>query len=270
MRRQSGILMLIGGAEDKDGDCLILREFLRLAGGEEARLEIVTAATDKPEETGEVYCKVFRELGCAHVESLLISNRKAASDARIIQSVLNATGVFFSGGDQLQITSSLGGTKMLAELEKQFTQGLVIAGTSAGASAMSTTMIVEGDSDHSPKLNTVKMSPGLGFLPGVVVDQHFAQRGRIGRLLAALGQNPSVLGLGLDEDTAVIVDGNEATVWGSQTVTFLDGRQIAYTNASQAGDSQFLALTNTVAHVLPHGYAFNLKTHQPLVFSRPS
>lgn len=265
MEQTKGKLVIIGGAEDKEGPCLILRKFLELAGGREARVIILTAATEAPKEVGKMYLDVFARLGCAKVEVLDVPDRATANSYGIKEMIRGATGVFFTGGDQLRITSALGGTALLSAMEEAHLQGLVVAGTSAGASVMSSTMITEGDSDQSPKLNTVKMSPGIGLLSGIVIDQHFAQRGRIGRLLTALAQNPSVLGLGIDEDTAVIVDKDELLVWGSQTVTILDGRGVTHTNASLLEPNQYLALTHVTTHILPHGYRFNLSKREPLV-----
>lgn len=264
MTEVKGKLLIIGGAEDKKGPCLILRKFLELSGGKKARLVILTAATDMPLEVGRNYQEIFNRLGCEQLEILDIPDRKAASGRTVQQLIAEATGVFFTGGDQLQITSALGGTKLIAKLQERYRQGLVIAGTSAGASAMSSTMIVEGDSEEAPHLNTLKMAPGLGFLNGAVIDQHFAQRGRIGRLLTAVGQNPSVLGLGIDEDTALLVEEGNIFIWGSQTVTILDGEGITHTNASMIKPDQYLALTHVSLHVLPHGYGFCLRNRTPI------
>lgn len=259
----AGKLVIIGGAEDKQGECRILRKFLELAGDAKARLVIITAATECPIEVGATYKKVFKKLGCKDIEIVDVLNRETANSESVCEILREGSGFFFTGGDQLRITSALGGTAFLETLQEKYEEGAVIAGTSAGASVMSSTMITEGDSDKSPKLNTLKMSPGFGLLPGVVIDQHFAQRGRIGRLLTALGQNPSVLGLGIDEDTAVIVEGQELLVWGNQTVTILDGSKVTHTNASLQEPDKYLALTGVITHILPHGYAFNLQTRVP-------
>lgn len=263
--KAKGTLVIIGGAEDKEESCLILRKFVELAGGEKAKLVILTAATQYPVEVGTTYQKVFSRLGCTQVELFDVPDRQTANEQRALALIKQATGVFFTGGDQLRITSSLGGTKLLVLLKECYDAGIVLAGTSAGASVMSSTMISEGDSDSSPKLNTLKMSPGMDLLSEVVIDQHFAQRGRIGRLLTAVGQNPAVLGLGLDEDTAVLVNNNKMLVWGSQTVTVLDGKKIAHTNASLADPEQHLALTEVVVHILPHGYGLDLITRNPIL-----
>jgi cyanophycinase len=259
----SGKLVIIGGAEDKKGSCLILRKFLQLAGGEDSRLVIITAATEYPQEVGSTYKKVFQRLGCRKIEILDVPDRNTANREEPSKILRESSGYFFTGGDQIRITSALGGTVFLKTLEEQYKRGAVIAGTSAGASVMSSTMITEGDSDESPKLNTINMSPGIGLLPGVVIDQHFAQRGRIGRLLTALGQNPSVLGLGIDEDTSVIVNEQGFLVWGNQTVTVLDGGKVSHTNASIHQPDKYLALTGVTVHILPHGYSYDFLQRTP-------
>jgi len=257
-----GPLVVIGGAEDRDGS--ILKEFVRLAGGAEAVIAVLATASDEPEGAGQAYEEAFGRLGARAVHTLRVSRREDAGDVKTLERAQAATGFFFTGGDQLRITSTLGGTPLDEVLHRRHGEGVVIAGTSAGASAMSETMIVAGDSDHAPTKCTIKMAPGMGFLEGTVVDQHFAQRGRLGRLLAALAQNPKVLGLGVDEDTAVVIlPGGTLQVLGSQTVTILDGRSIERTNASESVPDEPLALTDVVLHVLPSGWGFDFVTRRP-------
>ena len=258
-----GPLVIIGGAEDRDGR--ILSAFVRLAGGADAVIAILATASDEPEGTEEDYARAFKRLGAKRVETLRVLRRADAGDDDILRRAMGATGFFFAGGDQLRLTSTVGGTLLDAALHERYGQGAVIAGTSAGASAMSETMIVTGPSDDAPKKCTIKMAPGMGFLEGAVVDQHFAQRGRLGRLLAALAQNPRVLGLGIDEDTGVVVFPDRTLrVTGSQTVTILDGRTILETNASEARPDDPLALTEVVLHILPEGYGYDLDARRPL------
>ncbi|RJQ04483.1 MAG: cyanophycinase [Bacillota bacterium] len=262
-----GPLVVIGGAEDRDGG--ILRSFVTLAGGRDAVVAILATASDEPEGAEEAYVEAFGRLGVRRVLTLRVAERGDAGRADILRQAEQASGFFFTGGDQLRITSTIGGTALDALLHRKLGLGVVIAGTSAGASAMSETMIVAGDDDDAPKNCTIKMAPGMGFLKGTVVDQHFAQRGRIGRLLTALAQNPSVLGLGVDEDTAAVVFPDRTLrVLGSQTVTVLDGRTIAETNATESLPDEPLALTDVVLHVLPSGYGFDLKSRRPLRLSR--
>lgn len=259
-----GKLVIIGGAEDKEGDCLILKKYISLAGKKEARILILTAATEKAQDTGKLYKEVFYHLGVSLAEYIDLQDRKEANRDKIISMLDGITGVFFTGGDQLKITSALGGTKLIEKIFELYNKGLVIAGTSAGASVMSATMIINGEGDDSPCLDALQMSPGLGFVSDVVIDQHFAQRGRIGRLLIALGRNPSMIGLGIDEDTSVILDGDKIMVCGSNTVTILDGSNISHSNAYQTGKEKNLALTDIRMHTLPYGYGFDLNSRAPI------
>jgi cyanophycinase len=226
----------------------------------------MTAATEMPEVVGEDYRRIFKRLGAENTTVLNISTREEANDSRAIKCIDEATGIFFTGGDQLRITSLLGGTGVYEKLHEAYKRGVVIAGTSAGASVMSSTMIVEGDSERAPHKNTLKMAPGMGLINGVVVDQHFAQRGRLGRLLTAVAQNPYVLGIGIDEDTAMVVSPNgQFKVFGSQTVTVVDGEDITTTNVSESKPDEFLTMTNVRLHVLAAGYGYDLGKRTPLL-----
>lgn len=258
-----GNLMIIGGAEDKKGPCTILKEFVKLAGGNEAKIVIMTSATELPEEVGKEYTELFQRLGAGETQVLRVETRAEAANVEHINLLREATGIFFTGGDQLRITSMLGGTLIDQVLHEMYEKDVIIGGTSAGASAMSDTMIVEGNSDASPKKNTLKMAPGMGLLEEVTIDQHFAQRGRLGRLLTAVAQNPYILGIGIDEDTAIMVFSDATfTVIGSQTVTIVDGRHIDDTNVSELKPDQPLVMTNVLLHILPQGYKFDLQNRK--------
>jgi cyanophycinase len=259
-----GWLLIIGGAEDKTGRCEILSRFAALAGGQQSRVALITAAAENPSEVGTEYQRLFTRLGIGEILLLDVSSREQANDPDVIDKLRDLTGVFFTGGDQLRITTLIGGTLLDSFLHQAYESGVVFAGTSAGASVMSETMIAEGNSDDTPKKNTVKMAPGMGLLREVVVDQHFAQRGRLGRLLTAVAQNPHILGIGIDEDTAVVMSPDAVfEVIGSGTVTILDGRSIGSTNVTESGPAQPLALTDVLLHILPTGYRFDLKTRRP-------
>lgn len=261
-----GKLLIIGGAEDKKDKCIILRKFIELAGESKARIIIMTTATQHPVEVGKEYEELFIKLGAEKACSLPVNNRSDADNAYFVQSMQQATGVFFTGGDQLRITSTLGGTQISEVLTNLYHQGVVIAGTSAGASVMSDTMIVGGKSSETPKKSMISMAPGLGFLKEVLIDQHFAQRGRIGRLLEAVAQNPYILGIGIDEDTAIIVSSDaHFEVIGSQTVTVVDGRFITHTNISELEPQESLALLNVILHVLPASYHFDLQKREAVI-----
>lgn len=264
--KAQGTLVIVGGNEDKQADCVILRTIVAMAGGREARIAIITTATEYPREVGDEYRSLFRELGAAQADILYISNREAANDQHLVTEVEAATGVFFTGGDQLRLTSILGGSRVDAAIRRAYERGTVVAGTSAGASAMSDTMIVEGDGSDTPKKCTLNMAHGMGLLEEVVIDQHFAQRGRINRLLTAVAQNPYVLGIGIDEDTALVVTADaKCQVIGSQTVTIIDGQHIIHSNVSESKPYDPLALTNVKLHILPAGFGFDLRRRQPLV-----
>jgi len=260
-----GRLLIIGGAEDRKGECKILRELVAMAGGPGARLVVITAASREGSALGREYSSLFRDLGAGAVQALYVDIRKEANEPGAVRVLDQASGVFFTGGDQLRLTSLLGGTLVEREVRKAYEGGAIIAGTSAGASAMSDTMIVEGPSDDPPQRCTLKMAPGFRLLREVVVDQHFAQRGRLGRLLSVVAQNPYILGLGIDEDTAVVVEPRGwFRVIGSYTATVIDGRSIGVSNVSETEPDAPLALTHVTMHVLPHGYGFDLRNRLPL------
>src|SRR4051794_21049841 len=202
---RQGPLVIIGGHEDKEHECVILKEFVRLAGGSGARIVVMTVATEQPQEVGREYRKLFCDLGARDVRVTGVTQREEARSPQSLKTIDQATGVFFTGGDQLRITALLGGTPLDDLLHRAHEEGLALAGTSSGASMMSCTMIIEGDGKEAPAIDTVGLSPGMKFIEGPIIDQHFAERGRIGRLLSAVAQQPAKLGLGLDEDTAIVV-----------------------------------------------------------------
>ncbi len=262
--KNQGQLVIIGGAEDKDGDCKILREFLRCAGGIKARIVVMTAATTLPEEVGDNYIRVFERLGAADVRVVDTQAPEDANNSDYLEAIEQATGVFFTGGEQARIISSLKGTILDAAIHKRFSEGVVIGGTSAGAAMMPDMMIIEGDSQTSPRVDVVAMGAGMGFLPGVVIDQHFAQRGRLGRLISALLLQPAVLGFGIDENTAIVVRGDEFEVIGEGAVTVIDESEKTHDNLDCLLKDEALAICGVKLHILPHGYRFNLKTRQPV------
>ncbi len=263
--QQLGALVIIGGAEDKAGDCTVLREFVRAAGGIKARIAVMTAATSLPGEVGDEYIRVFERIGAESIEIVNTERREDTEREDGIRKVSEATGIFFTGGDQSRIVDFIKGTPLDEAIHQRHREGAVIGGTSAGAAMMPDEMIVGGTSVSNPSVDAVEMGPGMGFLPGIVVDQHFAQRGRLGRLLAALVLQPAVLGLGIDEDTGIVVEGDEFTVIGRGAVTVVDETSATYNNLDGLLHDEPIALCGVKLHILPQGYRFNLKTHQPLV-----
>ncbi|MFN6528160.1 cyanophycinase [Nostoc sp. ChiSLP03a] len=258
-------LVIIGGAEDKEGDSVILRDFVRRAGGTKAYIVILTAATELPREVGENYIRVFERLGAETVRIIDTETREDAASSTALEAINKATGVFFTGGDQARITNILKDTEIDAAIHQRFSEGAVIAGTSAGAAVMPDVMIVEGDSETHPRIETVDMGPGMGFLPGVVIDQHFSQRGRLGRLISALVLQPAVLGFGIDENTAMVVVDNQVEVIGEGAVTIVDESEATYNNVDEILKDESLAICGAKLHILPHGFKFDLKTRQPIV-----
>jgi len=254
-----GTVIVIGGAEDKVRDRVILSRFVALAGGADATIAVISTASSLGLEAGERYRQVFTELGAPRVRPLHAMTRPQANDEAAVATVRDATGIFMTGGNQLRLASTIGGTRLADAILERFRLGAVVAGTSAGASAMSSHMIAFGASGATPKQRMAQIAAGLGVLPGVIIDQHFQQRNRLGRLLSLIAQNPSLLGLGIDEDTAGIVGPDHILeVVGRGSVTIIDGAA-SETDAWEVGGHRPIMITNVVLHSLPAGYRFDLR-----------
>lgn len=255
----NGTVIVIGGAEDKIRDRIILNRFVGLAGGEDAVVVVISTASSLGHEAGERYREIFTELGVRAVRPLHAMTRAQANDETFTRAVDDATGIFLTGGNQLRLSSTLGGTRLANAILDRFRHGAVIAGTSAGASAMSSHMIAFGASGATPKHRMAAIAAGLGVLPGVIVDQHFQQRNRLGRLLSLIAQNPSLLGLGVDEDTAGVVGPDQVLeVIGRGSVTVVDGAA-AETDAWEVRGHKPVMISGVVLHSLPAGYRFDLR-----------
>ena len=254
-----GTVIIIGGAEDKVRDRVILSRFVALAGGVDATIAVISTASSLGLEAGERYKQVFGELGVTRVVPLHAVTRPQANDEAATLAVRDATGIFLTGGNQLRLSSTIGGTRLADAILERFRHGAVVAGTSAGASAMSSHMIAFGASGATPKHRMAQISAGLGVLPGVIIDQHFQQRNRLGRLLSLIAQNPSLLGLGVDEDTAGVVgpDGILEVI-GRGSITVVDGSQ-SETDAWEVRGHRPLMISGVVLHSLPSGYRFDLR-----------
>lgn len=257
-------LMAIGGSEDKENDCVILKEFVRLAKGPRARIVVMTIATDSPKEVGDEYEAVFKRLGVDDVKMVDVSARADTEAEQALEALEHATGVFFTGGDQLHITSFLGGSRMHKLLIKKSAKGMVIAGTSAGASMMGNSMIIAGEPDINPRFGAVEIGPGMDFFIGAIIDVHFSQRGRIGRLITALAHFPQDLGIGLDEDTAIIATDHHLEVIGSGAAIIVDAGGITYTNLPELQRDENISLYDVRVHVLSDGHRFDLSTRTPV------
>ncbi|RYZ57295.1 MAG: cyanophycinase [Proteobacteria bacterium] len=262
----SGSLIIIGGAEDKKNDKTILKEFVRMAGGPKAQILIMTVATELPVEVGAEYIQVFKSIfdGDASVETLHIASRGEANDPESLAKIDKATGVYFTGGDQFRITRILGGTKTDMLLHDRYESGLILGGTSAGASMMSSIMIIQGPAETTAKRGMTRLGAGLEFLPGVIIDQHFAQRGRINRLLAAIAQYPHHLGIGIDENTALIVEGTRCRVVGEGSITVLDAGDACEGIGEKFETDENLAICDVRLHLLTSGHGYDLRNRTPI------
>jgi cyanophycinase len=257
-----GSVIIIGGAEDKVRDRVILNRFASLAGGRDATVAVISTASSLGAEAGERYRQVFGDLGIERVRPLHAITRSQANDEGAARVVKDATGIFLTGGNQLRLSSTIGGTRLADAILERFRHGAVIAGTSAGASAMSSHMIAFGASGATPKHRMAQIAAGLGVLPGVIVDQHFQQRNRLGRLLSLIAQNPSLLGLGVDEDTAGVVGPDHVMeVIGRGSITVVDGSG-SETDAWEIHGHRPLMISGVVLHSLPAGYRFDLRSRQ--------
>lgn len=259
-----GNLIIIGGAEDKKGDKDILKEVCSRINKNTDYIVIAAMASSTPDELGTLYKGLFLGLGVNYISLLNVSKRSDCFEKNNIDMIKKASLIFFTGGDQLKISSFLGGTPLFEEMKKCYEKGCIFAGTSAGASVMSDTMIVSGPDEEAPRKCTLKMAPGLGFIKHVIIDQHFAQRGRIGRLMTGIAENPESLGIGIDEDTAIVINrGAEFKVMGSGSVYVLDGSSITHSNVSEQYPDEVLSIFNVHIHVLKKGNRFDLKSKLP-------
>jgi len=254
-------LLVIGGAERHGtGGTAILRRFVELAGGPVARIIVIATASEQPAVLEAEYAALLTGLGAGHVAALRLNTRVQANEATAVHALAAATGVFFTGGDQLRITTVLGGTRTDSALQRLVRDGtVVLAGTSAGAAMMSATMILGGDSPGVTRAG-VRTGPGLEFLPGVLIDMHFAERGRLNRLLSAVALYPHELGLGIDEDTAILADGDCFEVLGTGAVTVVDAGTASDIRVPADGP---ITLTGARIHVLPAGCRFELSGRRP-------
>jgi cyanophycinase len=261
-----GHLLVIGGAEDKYNERRILKKFLELAGGDKAEVLIVPVASDYPEFAADVYTQAFRNLGVANPRVLRATSRQDVFHANADELLDGVTGVFMTGGDQMRLVSLLGGTEFATKLRRMAREtDVVIAGTSAGAAGMSTSMIVRGESISHPQKNSVRLSPGLGFLKNIIIDQHFTERGRISRLITAVSYNPYNLGIGIDENTAIILDPDGVMeVFGQGSVTIVDGSGITYNEIAEVAEDDAFSVCGVKLHILKDGLVYQYLERHPL------
>ncbi len=259
-------LFIIGGAEDRVGRASLLRQFVKLSGGRRSRLVLVPTASSFQDEVVDSYTEVFTRLGAPGVAVVNPATRVDSHDPDLVALVDDATGVFMSGGSQLRLSQLLPGTPLGEALHRAHDRGTVIGGTSAGASIMSDFMISMGDEGVTPRQRASQISAGLGLVRGVVVDQHFDQRSRYGRLMSVIAPSPHLLGIGIDEDTAMVVtDGREFTVRGSGAVFVVDCTT-AVTDAPDARAGAPVLVSGATVHTLPAGATFDLRERRLTAF----
>ncbi|HEX8388295.1 MAG TPA: cyanophycinase [Sphingomonas sp.] len=257
-----GPLLIIGGHEDKTGDRVILRTVAEHVRGR--KLVLATVASHAPDGYFTTYQQAFAELGVTDLVELYVQERGDTLHGETDEILRDAAGVFFTGGDQLRISSQIAGTPVEAFVRDLHARGGLIAGTSAGASVMSETMLVKAPSGASFRIGELHMAPGLGLLSGMIIDQHFAERGRIGRLLGAVAHNPRELGVGIDEDTAILVTGRTFRVLGAGAVTVVDGLGVTHSNIAEARPERTLSMHDVMLHMLADGDRFDLDRRRPV------
>ncbi len=259
---ERGWIVPIGGAEEKEHDPRILKRFVRLCGGRDANIVVIPTAS-RLEDTGPRYEKIFSDIGAAHVTSLNFSTRADGDNEGWLERIAHATGVFFTGGNQLRLSTILGGTRAAKMIRQANAAGVTVGGTSAGASILSEHMIAFGTEGSSPRADSVRLAPGLGLTNRFIIDQHFRQRDRLGRLVTALAYNPFSVGIGLDEDTAAFIGpDNTLDVEGSGAVTVVDAEGAEFSSMAQADENDPVCLIGLRVHILVRGATFNLHTRR--------
>ncbi len=254
-----GVLMPIGGAEDKFDDKVILSTFAQLAGGKQARIAIVPTASSI-ETAGHRYKAIFLGMGVESAEVVYIGSREDANSEQVTDHIKDATGIFLTGGNQMRLSAMIGGTRFEQVVRTANAHGVIVAGTSAGASILSAHMVALGASGGTPKLRMAQMVAGFGLISNVIIDQHFRQRDRIGRLLSLVASNPGLLGIGIDEDTAAIIDDQDVIeVIGRHSVTIVDGSEI-FSDIFQVKAYGEITVSNARLHLLTPGRRFDMKT----------
>ena len=258
--KQRGWIIPIGGAEEKENAPQILRRFVQLAGGDHADIVVIPTAS-QVRDTGARYERIFAELGAGRVTAIDFDTRRDCEEPGRLARLNQATGVFFTGGNQLRLGTLLGGTAVAKTVRILNAAGVPVAGTSAGAAFISEHMIAFGDEGSTPIAGSVRLAPGLGLTNRFIIDQHFRQRDRLGRLLTALAYNPFAIGIGLDEDTAAfIAPDNTVHVEGSGAITVVDAAEVQFSSMDSVQEGRPVCLLGVKLHILTQGATFNLHT----------
>jgi len=258
-----GAVMAIGGAEDKLNDRLILSSFFQLAGGRNAHIAIVPTASSI-ETAGERYKAIFLDMGARGVDVLYIGSREDANGEDHVEALSRATGIFLTGGNQMRLSALVSGTRVAHLVRQRHDEGVIVAGTSAGASILSSHMVAYGASGGTPRMRMAQMIAGFGLVPELIIDQHFRQRDRIGRLLSLVASNPGLVGVGIDEDTAALIDHqNVLEVVGRHSVTIVDGQHM-FSDIFQVKGHEGITVSDARLHVLTPGRRFDLNARKLL------
>ncbi|MBV8783771.1 MAG: cyanophycinase [Gammaproteobacteria bacterium] len=264
-----GWIVPIGGAENKENDRGILERFVELSGGDAADIVVIPTAS-RAHETGPRYEQIFRDIGARRVEVMDFDTRRDCQEAGRLQRLEAAGGIFFTGGNQLRLTTLLGGTPVARLIRQRNAHGVTVGGTSAGASILSEHMIAAGDEGSAMIAGSVRLAPGLGLTNRFIIDQHFRQRDRLGRLLTALAYNPFAVGIGLDEDTAAYIGPDDSLeVGGSGGVTIVDAAEVSYSSIDKVSDGQPVCMLGLRLHILVAGATYDLSTHTASAGSLP-
>lgn len=259
---ERGFVIPIGGAEERVDNPVILKRFVDLCGGKDAKIAIIPTAS-RLEDTGANYVKVFKDLGVGDAYSLEITERQDAQDDAHLDGLDNATGIFMTGGNQLRLSTILGGTPFAQKIRRLNADGVHVAGTSAGAAIMPQHMIAGGSSGGLPNEQGVTMAPGLGLINKVIIDQHFSQRNRLGRLLSAISYNPFASAIGICEDTAAFIGPDGVIeVEGSGSLTIIDPTDLQYSSMAEARSGDTLTMLGLKLHMVSAGSTYNLNTRE--------
>jgi cyanophycinase len=257
-----GWIIPIGGAEEKENSPQILHRFVDLAGGNNADIAIIPTAS-MSRSTGARYERIFSDMGAQRVTSLDFDTRRDAEEPGRLERLRQASGLFFTGGNQLRLSTLIGGTSVAKAVRQMNAVGIPVAGTSAGAAFISEHMIAFGDEGSTPVAGSVRLAPGLGLTNRFIIDQHFRQRDRLGRLLTALAYNPFAVGIGLDEDTAAFIGpDNTVNVEGSGCITVVDASEVQFSSMDEVQEGRPVCLLGVKLHILTQGATFNLHTRQ--------
>jgi len=264
MGKSDSILIAIGGGEMAEATEVLDELLSLLKKKSDPRLTVMTVATNEADSAASKYNSLFRSKSIKHVNVVDVSLRDDGFREDSVKKVREADALFFTGGDQLNVTSLMGGTPLHNAIHEKFHEGFIIAGTSAGAAMMSSSMIISGGSGNPPLVGGVEFAPGMELISDAVIDTHFSQRARHGRLLTAVAHYPQALGIGIDEQTAMVVRGNEFKVIGKGVVTIVDGNAMRHCDLPYRQKEETIGMFETHLHVLPAGYKFNLKDRQPM------